>query len=185
VDASKVRERREGVFPFRPLAQAHREPELGADPFGAVHADLAPHPFRQFLGDGQPQAGAAVSARGRRIRLGELLEQRPALVRRNPDPRVPDGKADGHFGIRLGKKLRLHHDLSPVRELHGVARQVGENLAKAVRVAAQIGRQVRGNGADELDPLLVGVQGGQDGEIIQEGAQIEVLGAPGGIRRCR
>ena len=53
--------------------------------FLAFETDLSAHHLGELLGDGQPQAGAAVAAGGGGVHLGELLEQRRLLVRCDAD----------------------------------------------------------------------------------------------------
>ena len=60
----------------------------------ADQPDLAAQQRGQFAADRQPQAGAAVLARGSRIGLLEGLEDQPLLVGRDADAGVLDRERD-------------------------------------------------------------------------------------------
>ncbi len=64
-----------------------------------MRADLATHQFHELLGDRETQAGAAVLARGGRVRLGELGEQTRQLFGGDADARVFDFHAQHAVGV--------------------------------------------------------------------------------------
>src|SRR4051794_7192384 len=59
----------------------------------ALDRDVAAHHLAEASTDGQPEAGAAVLARGRGLGLSEGLEQPRHLVRSHADPRVAHHEA--------------------------------------------------------------------------------------------
>ena len=61
-----------------------------------------------------------------------------------------------------------------VGELHGVTGQVEEHLAEPPRIAAEVARHVGRRGTDELQPRLMGPQGQQRGEVVEQSPQVEV-----------
>ena len=63
------------------------EPERAATSLLALHGDPAAHGTDQFLGDGEPESGAAVTTRGRRVGLGEGVEEPLLGVARRCPPR--------------------------------------------------------------------------------------------------
>ena len=67
-----------------------RQPERAALVRLAGDGDVAAQQHRQAFADGQPQAGAAVLAAGRRVGLGEGLEDYGQLGGRHADARVGD-----------------------------------------------------------------------------------------------
>ena len=81
--------------PLRHLAgidpEADEEGETAALSWRALDADLAAHQIDQLLADGEPQAGAAVAARCRRVGLREGVEQARSLALGEPDAFIDDG----------------------------------------------------------------------------------------------
>ncbi len=145
--------RHDGLRAFRPrprelLAQADREPELRALARCARHADLAAHHLGQLFRDGQAQAGAAVLASGRGVHLAELREEQADLFLRDADARVAHREAQQDIAFTFFHQCDADRHLAGMGELDGVARQIGENLAQAARVAAER-RGDRGLGAAE------------------------------------
>ena len=121
----------------------HGEPECGTFPHGAAQTDLAAHHLDQLLGDGQPQAGAAILARGGCVGLNEGREQVLGLVLANSNSRVGDGNEKRRLAGRLALHLDEDFHLSAFGELDGIGRQVQQDLAQAVRIAAQQRRHFR------------------------------------------
>ena len=101
--------------------------------------------------DGKAEAGAAVFARGRGIRLGEFLEQPPHLLVGHADAGVGHGNRDPVAAIAL-LRLRGDGDGAFLGELVGVARQVEQRLPEAGLVGvdrAEVGRAI------DDDPIAV------------------------------
>ena len=154
--------------------QAGGEPEGAAHPGRAVDADVAAHQLRQAAGDRQPEAGAAVLARGRGVGLLEGLEQplpgSPARCRcRCPRPR----SAPAVRRRRLPAAGPRSVTRPVVGELDGVAGEVEQGLAQPRRVAAQPGRH---RVAVDLDRQALGPRrSGDDGrDVVEDGREVEV-----------
>src|SRR5215211_6707448 len=75
------------------LADPRCEGERAAGARSRLDTDLAAHQLDELARDGQAEAGAAVAARGRRVGLGEGLEQATDRVARDPDAGVADIEA--------------------------------------------------------------------------------------------
>ena len=76
-------------------ADAEGEGTALIDP--ADHVDIAAHGFRQFLADGEPEAGSAITSGRRLVSLAERAEQAFALLGRNADAAV--GNAELQFEV--------------------------------------------------------------------------------------
>ncbi len=149
---------------------------------GAAHAglalqpDLAAHQLHQAPADGQPETGAAVFAGGGHVRLGERLEQLAGLLLGHADAGVAHGELQLHLVAGLFEQFDLEPDLALLGELHRVVDQVGEDLAEAERVAAQVlgdrGRHV----GEELQAFLVGLLRGQRGDRADHFVELEIDG---------
>ena len=140
--------------------QHRREPEAAADAGRAVDARLSAHQLRQLARDGEPEAGAAVAARGRAVGLLEGGEQRAHAVGGDADARVVHLEAHVERRRLPVDPGGSQGDGATLGELDGVAEQVEQRLRDPGRVAVDDGRQVVG-GDDELEPLrsrLVGDQ---------------------------
>ena len=141
----------------RAALQRHRHPEGRALAKAAFHAHLAAHQLGQALADRQPQAGAAVAARGGGVRLLEALEQARHLLVGEPDAGVTHLETQPHLVSHLLQQTHGNADLARLRELDGVVGVVDEDLAQAQRVAHQVGGHVAGHIADQLQPLGSGL----------------------------
>ena len=90
-----------------------------------------------------PRPGAAVAAAGRRVGLHERLEEPADLVRRDADAGVGDGKLQSRGPAVVARGANGDADAALCGELHGVARQVHEDLAEARRVGVdRLGERV-------------------------------------------
>ena len=161
-----VKHRAEGVRTARPCCrrppapvQVHREPSAAGrlaggcfwncavnqklEPDARLAADphLAVHPLDQSARDGQAQAGAAVLAGGRAVRLRKRLEH-PRLRLLGPDrcPCPRPRKSSCTVRRRDTFRADIERDLALFRKFHGVGKQVEQHLAQASGVAAQVGR---------------------------------------------
>ena len=76
------------------IGQRQIERERAALARRAEQADFAAQQRRQFAGDGQAQARAAVFAAGAGVGLLERLEDQLLFFRRDADARVADGKGN-------------------------------------------------------------------------------------------
>src|SRR5262249_29436676 len=123
---ARARERRD-VAPDRPLhaargAEADGEVEGRAAPRLARNADPAAHELDELLRDREPETGAAVAPRRRRVDLAERPEEPLAALGGDPDPRVADLEAE-HGVVALAPvdpsrrdDLALGGELDPVRD---------------------------------------------------------------------
>ncbi len=120
-----------------------REVEHAALADRALHAQLAAHQRHQALADRQAQAGAAVTARGRGLGLRKAVEDVPALLVRDADAGIADGKAHRQPVAAARHQPRRHHHFAALGELDGVAGQVEQDLLQAQVVADRRCRQRR------------------------------------------
>src|SRR5262245_53570087 len=95
----------------------------------AFHRDVAAHQAAEMPADRKPEAGAAVFAAGRGIRLRKFLEQPPHLLFGHADPAVGDGNGDPLATLEL-LRPRSDGDGTVFRELVGIARQVEQRLTE-------------------------------------------------------
>ena len=115
----------------KPAVNQNVEP----DAFAALDADFAAHQLGEAPDDRQPEPGAAVAARRRRVDLRERLEQRVQRDRqecrcRCRAPRSAAGRAAASLTA-----LRVTSDrhAAALRELDGVAAQIDQDLPEAAR----------------------------------------------------
>ncbi len=128
--------------PSRARRRAHAEPdreeERGPDAGLALEPDAAAHQLDQPAADRQPEAGAAVLARGGHVGLRERLEQLRRLLRRHADARVAHRELELHLLAGPLEQLDVEPDLAALGELHGVVDEVGQDLAEPQRIAEQM-----------------------------------------------
>ncbi len=126
-----------------------------AVPLLTLRPDAPAQQSHQPLRDGQTEPGAAEAARGRSVDLAEGLEQpiHPvggdadagvAHEEAQPDPRV----------VGRAEHLDAHNHLAALGELHGVTREVHEDLSHARHIAEHDGRGAVIEVAQELQILL-------------------------------
>ena len=151
------------------------DPEGAAASGLAGDADAAVHPLDDLLGDGQPEAGAAVvPARSspRPARTAGTGGARP--VRRHADARVRDLDAHGR-GVRPG---RDRGDAARRRcrggELDRVAQQVDDDLAQPRRVAAEAAVEAGLDDRREVDAGGRGLDREQLHGVLDDEPQVEI-----------
>ena len=93
---------------------------------------------------------------------------------RNADAGIANDESHDHPFTLDGPALHPHHNLSRLRELDRVANQIEQNLTQPRRIAAQSGRNVRGNLARELQPLGMSAGRQRAQRVVDRVAQIEV-----------
>src|SRR5262249_38872304 len=93
----------------------------------AFHRNVAAHQAAEMPADSKPEAGAAVFAGGRGIRLREFLEQPPHLLFGHADAGIGNGNRDPVATIGLLWQ-RSDGDSAVFRELVGIAPQVEQRL---------------------------------------------------------
>src|SRR3954468_19149079 len=109
------------------------EPERRTAAFATAPADLAAHQLDQTLADREAQAGAAVTTRGRRIRLAEALEQYVLPLGRHADARIGDAEQQTlHPWGAIARWLLIEPHgnvhVSLIGELHTVADEIQQHL---------------------------------------------------------
>ena len=121
------------------------ETERAATSRLAVDGDRPAHQLHQAQADCQPQASAAVLARGRSIGLPESLKDHLLLRGRDADAGVGNREAQRYGALRGRPGLRLNQEFDPAshRKLDGIAQQVGQNLTQTQRIANQTVRERR------------------------------------------
>src|ERR1039457_250873 len=102
---------------------------------GWLSTHMRPPIIFQAQGDGEPQARAAVLARGGAIGLREGFENLLLLFQRNADARVAHRKVQQQFLALAAFQVRGDHDFALLGELERVAHQVVHYLAEPGRVA--------------------------------------------------
>src|SRR5581483_12055109 len=94
----------------------------------------AAHEPDEALRDREPQSGAAVLARHRRVGLREFLEDRAELLRLDADAGIADDEANATLARWGGLGDGGEDDLALRRELDRVADEVRQDLAQPCRV---------------------------------------------------
>jgi hypothetical protein len=112
------------------------------------------HELRELLRDRKPEAGTAVLARRRAVRLLERLEQARQLGGLHSDAGVDHVEAHDHAAIGLGDLARPHSDLALLRELDRVRDEVRQHLSQAQLVAKHERGEVALDQGRELEALL-------------------------------
>src|SRR5580693_3788878 len=174
---ARLRRGREGGDLLRgELLRASRDADLGVDERqeereraalagGRDELDLAAEHARDLPADREPEAGAAVLAAGRAVRLLERLEDDLLLVGLDADARVADGERDGAPGAREALVLRapagvdgldLERHPPALGELEGVGEQVLDDLLEPLDVGVDGERQRAREVEDEVELLLLG-----------------------------
>src|SRR5207249_982401 len=122
----------------RGLSRLEREGEGEAEFAAMAHlardGELTAHQRHQPPRDREAEACPAVAARHRRVRLGELLEDGPELLRRDADPRVPHAELHACPAAVTPNHAGRHIHLTLIRELDRVADQVHEHLTHPGRI---------------------------------------------------
>ncbi len=113
----------------RARRQRQGEPERAALALDALHADLPAHQLHELLGDGQPEPGAAVLARGGVVGLGERLEDPVLRGRVRCRCRCPCTSKRILGPPASGSAVTRAKTSPAAGELHRVGHQVGEHLA--------------------------------------------------------
>ena len=106
--------------------------------------ERAVHRLGEAPADGEAEAGAAVPARDRRVRLAERLEQPAHLVGGDADAGVADVDVDLPRSTSFRRPAPVaaptrDDDLALLGELDGVRQQVEEDLAEPAQVADTAG----------------------------------------------
>ena len=99
--------------------------------------DVAAHQAGEIAADGEPEARATELARGRAVGLGEWIEYRFHLVRRDTDAVVHH--VDGEARLVTGRAhVQNYFDAAFIGKLDGVGDQVGDDLAQARGIAEHL-----------------------------------------------
>ncbi len=115
--------------------------KLGSVSGLALHADRAAHQLDKSRRNSKPEAGSTEPPGGRSVCLGKCIKDSRVFVSCYADPGIAD--CDRHCYVLIIDALTLdaHHHLSSLREFHGVADQIDQDLSQARCVARQSRRQ--------------------------------------------
>src|SRR5215213_552995 len=138
----------------------------------AVDGDLALHPLDDAAGDGEAEAGAAVTPAELGVALLEFLEQARHAVFGDARTGVVNRKRE-HAAAGL---LDDHPDAAGLGELHRVAGEVDEDLAQPIPVADDARRHVRRDEGRDLDALALGFGSKELDHPLDDGTDVEGLG---------
>lgn len=136
--------------------------------------DTAVHEFDEAFGDGEAEAGAAVFTGGGHIGLGEGLEEACGLFRGHADTGVGDGEFQLDTGFGCLEEFGGDADLAVFRELDGIVDEVGDDLAEAEGVAAEVLGDIGWDFDEELEAFFVGFLGGDRGDRVDDLVELEV-----------
>ncbi len=165
----------------RGIEQLHAFERPGVDRDGehtplarpAVHADIAAEHDGQSLRDGEAQPRTAEASRHRRVRLLKRLEEPRHLLRCHADPGVANVNNE-RTPIPMTLEARLDPHAALAGELHGVARQVQDDLPKPRRIAEDgpgDRTQIRHVEGDALVARLAPEHRGHIGDDVRRGAR--------------
>ncbi len=159
-----------GDFPCRGPGQGEGEHHPGAFARFAVRGDVAVHFFRQFLDQGQAEAGPLVAAGGGVVRLVKAVKNVGDLFCADADAGV--GNANGEAAVLGGGVDR--DAAAGGGEFNGVAEQIEEYPLQGVGVR---GNDHGRRGNVFVDGDLAGVRHGQHGVDNggEEGVHFDVL----------
>src|SRR5271165_4091348 len=116
----------------------------------AFKSDFTTEEPSNFAADGEPQAGASVSAARRTIRLLKGLEHNCMFLRRNPNAGVAHTESD-HIGrVAQGRMVKtpagcswgdLQDNRTAIGEFASVGKQILEHLLEPLAISLQGNRQ--------------------------------------------
>ena len=150
------------------------EPERRPGTRLADQPEPAAHELHQLPADGEPETGAAETARGRGVRLRERHEEALLVLVRDADPRVDDVEVERHpFGV-LVQDRDPDDDLALGSELDRVGAEVHEHLTDPGGVAEEARGYVGRDVDDELDPLAVRGSRQNAAHVLDHAADVEV-----------
>ncbi len=133
----------------------------------ALEPDVAAHHLHQPLADGEPEPGAAVSARDRRIGLAERPEEAIALLAGEADAAIGHGEAEADPITRSVERRHHHSHPAVLRELDRVPHEVGHDLPEPQGVSDEGIRQTRLPLHVERQRLLFGAGREEVGHDLQ------------------
>ena len=139
-----------------------------------IHADLAAHGFHQPLGNGQTKSGAAELARMAGIGLDKFVEDRLALGGRHAHAGIADLDAQPAARLTSRDNTGFDTDAAAFGEFHGIAHQVGDDLAQAAFVRADRLRHLRRHNSGDFHILVIAALAQKLGHAAQHGAQIDI-----------
>ena len=130
--------------------------------------NIAAHFFHQAFADGQAQPGSAIFAGSRAVCLGKSLKQACYLLLGHADAAVAYGETQGRLSPCEGDLLDLNMDLAFLGKLHRITDQIVHHLAQAQRIANQGRCHLMIDLKQELQPLLLGAQHQQVGDVLHQ-----------------
>src|SRR5829696_900920 len=174
--------RRRGLVGVAQIGGERDDPQAPGDPERlledraladrAVDGDLALHPLDDAAGDGEAEAGAAVTPAELCVALLELLEQARHAVFGDAWTGVVNRKREHAVAALLDD----HPDAAGLGELHRVAGEVDEDLAQPILVADDARRHLRRDEGRDLDALALGFGRKQLDHALDHGTEVERLG---------
>ena len=99
----------------------------GAFPGLALDVDLPLHQLNEPVSNRESQAGSAILACNRGIRLSKLLKQVLSLLGGNPNPRVANAELNALFVLRLDL-IHIHGDGAVIRKFACITQQIEQYL---------------------------------------------------------
>ncbi len=132
-----------GIRPIRMglLLQTERDPEHRTTSGCAANRNSAAHELDQLFGNGQAQAGAAILARGRGIRLGEVIENSSCFLFRQTDARIDHLKQYGYLVVLFFQAPGGQMNTTLFGKFDRIRQQVGQYLLQPPGITAEQGRQ--------------------------------------------
>src|ERR1700730_8185010 len=117
------------------MSESGREVKGATLPDFTLHPHLSTHQFDDLARNGQAQAGASESPRGRSVGLREGLEYHLLLFGRNSDACVRYANVQVHAVARLALEFRVYDDVPALRKLDRITDQVHDHLPQACWVS--------------------------------------------------
>ena len=149
--------------------------KFGTLPKRALDTDTAAHEFEQLTADCQAQSATTVLARGGAVGLQEMLKDSGLQFRGDADAAVFNAQPKSPIGSRRPDLRNIYEHVALVRELDGVANQVGQHLTQAQRVTVQRPRGILGREfCAELESLVACWLGKHQHHIRDHVGQVEV-----------
>ena len=122
--------------------ERHGHPKRRALAKLAVHAHFAVHQLGQALANRQPQACAAIAARGGSVRLLKALEQTALLLVGHTDTGVAHLKTQRHLVAGGLHQPHRNADFTHLGEFDRVVGVIDENLPQPQGIADHVGRHI-------------------------------------------
>jgi hypothetical protein len=136
-----------------------------------------------MLGNRQPQASAAIRARGGVVGLSKDLEQARLVLGRNTDAGIRDRAMQHGVLGRLFHQAHLHGYFPMVGKFHRVTDQIGQHLAQTAGIACDPGRQAGMQQIGQLRTFGMGLFSQEFQHTFDDKAQLEIALFKGELAR--